>query len=236
MKISVCLASYNGEKYIQQQIESILSCLNENDELLISDDGSTDNTVEIVNAYENQKITLHHNSAPHGVVANFKNAVSKAKGEIIVLSDQDDVWLQNRLEKTRELHEKYSVVTSNGSFCDESLNTSTKTLFNAYPQTTSSIKVVLRNCFVGCSMSFTQNYKEIFLNIPSNAPMHDWVIGLYASIKKDIYFDDEVRFLFRRHSANASSTGLDSKQRLMQKFKDRYLLLKSIVKLSKRRY
>ena len=227
MKISVCLASYNGEKYIQEQIQSILNCLSDDDELIISDDGSTDSTVKLVESYSAKNISLFHNEEVMGVVGNFKNAVKHSKGEIIVLSDQDDAWLPNRLENLTKLHENHSVVMSNGQFVEQNLKLKLNTIFDVYKQTHNPLKIFYKNNFVGCSMSFTKAYQNKFLALPSYAPMHDWVIGFYASIKKDIYFDEEVRFLFRRHDSNASSTGNQSDRSFWKKCKDRYLLLKS---------
>ena len=106
-------------------------------------------------------------------------------------------------------------------------------IFSVYKHTLDTIKIFLRNTFVGCSMYFTKAYQNKFLALPSYTPMHDWAIGFYASIKKDIYFDDEVRFLFRRHDANASSTGKQSDRSFWKKIKDRYLLLKSTYNIFK---
>lgn len=98
--ISVCMACYNGQKYIRQQIDSILSQLKENDELIISDDGSKDLTCEIVLSYHDPRIKLLHNTKEHGFIGNFENALRCAKGDIIFLSDQDDVWKKIKFRKS----------------------------------------------------------------------------------------------------------------------------------------
>ena len=90
--VSVCMATYNGEKYIKEQIDSILSEIKENDEIVISDDNSTDCTVEIIKSYNDDRIKLYHSNA-RNFKKNFENARNKAKGDIIFLSDQDDVWI-----------------------------------------------------------------------------------------------------------------------------------------------
>lgn len=94
--ISVCMATYNGEEYIKEQLESILCQLGEMDEIIISDDGSTDNTLNIIESYNDSRIKIHINTGKHGFVYNFENALQKAKGEYIFLSDQDDIWLPEK--------------------------------------------------------------------------------------------------------------------------------------------
>ena len=85
--ISVCMASYNGAIFIKQQAVSILNQLGLEDELIISDDGSKDNTLEILASLNDSRIKIYHHSAPHGVVSNFENAIKHASGDYIFLSD-----------------------------------------------------------------------------------------------------------------------------------------------------
>ena len=89
--ISVCMATYNGEKYIQEQIDSILCQLSKDDELVISDDHSTDATCDIIKSYNDRRIKLFLNELAKGVTHNFENALLHSKGDIIFLADQDDV-------------------------------------------------------------------------------------------------------------------------------------------------
>ena len=101
--ISVCLASYNGEKYIKEQLDSILSQLNDEDELIVSDDGSTDSTPEILSSYSEQFPILRIVKGPgKGVIKNFEYAISLAKGELIFLSDQDDIWCSSKVSRVKE--------------------------------------------------------------------------------------------------------------------------------------
>ncbi len=112
-KISVCLASYNGALYIKEQIHSILSQLKDGDELIISDDSSTDNTVDIISQINDKRITiLHHESVINlptcqKVTSNFENALFAASGDVIFLSDQDDVWLDGKIDTMCSYLEKY---------------------------------------------------------------------------------------------------------------------------------
>ena len=95
--ISVCIATYNGEKYLAEQLDSILLQVSEEDELIISDDGSTDHTLEILRTYAANYPQIQLLQGPgQGVIANFAFALTHTKGEVIFLADQDDVWLPNK--------------------------------------------------------------------------------------------------------------------------------------------
>ena len=91
-KVSVAMASFNGEKYISTQIKTILENLTENDELVISDDGSTDGTRRIIEGFNDSRIRLLE-GPKQGVKKNFENAIRNCSGKYIFLSDQDDVWM-----------------------------------------------------------------------------------------------------------------------------------------------
>lgn len=95
------MATYNGERYIRQQLDSILACLSAGDELVVSDDGSTDGTLGILASYAGRStVGIRVIDGPHrGVIANFDNALRNAKGDFIFLSDQDDVWHPDKVEK-----------------------------------------------------------------------------------------------------------------------------------------
>jgi len=84
------MATFNGERYLKEQLDSILSQLGDEDELIISDDGSSDKTLEIIHAYKDKRIRFFHNRRK-GIANNFENALSRARGEFIFLADQDDV-------------------------------------------------------------------------------------------------------------------------------------------------
>ena len=96
--ITVCLAAYNGEKYIEEQINSILCQLSLNDELLISDDGSTDKTIKIISDLNDPRIKLFKNNFK-SVQKNFEFLLQNSIGEIIFLSDQDDIWEKNKISE-----------------------------------------------------------------------------------------------------------------------------------------
>lgn len=96
--ISVCIATYNGGKYIKEQLDSILFQLGKDDEVIISDDSSTDDTLSILESYHDERIVILTNQKFHSPVYNFENALKSAKGDFIFLSDQDDIWEPTKVE------------------------------------------------------------------------------------------------------------------------------------------
>ena len=118
MKISVCLATFNGEKYLQQQIESILIQLGDNDELIISDDGSSDQTLNIIESFSDKRIHIFHNKMNHGFIGNFENALRIATGDYIFLSDQDDVWSSDKLRISLQALEKADLIVHDAEMID----------------------------------------------------------------------------------------------------------------------
>jgi glycosyltransferase involved in cell wall biosynthesis len=214
MRISVCIPTYNGEKYIKQQLDSILIQLGEDDEVIISDDSSSDLTVEIIKKINDDRINLIENCKFKSPIFNLENALKHAKGDYIYLSDQDDVWLSNKVSITQNYLEYYDVVVSDcvlvnekGEIVQESffkLNNSKKGLFN-------NLK---RNSYIGCCMAFKRSVLMKILPFPKDIPMHDLWIGFVSEIyNKPIFIKDKL-ILYRRHNNTASSTGKKSKYSL----------------------
>src|SRR5512135_1032010 len=101
-KVSVCMATHNGAKYIQRQLNSILKQLDKSDEVIISDDSSTDDTVTLIKSFCDERITLLEDNTFFSPIFNIENALRKASGEIIFPSDQDDIWLDNKISVVRD--------------------------------------------------------------------------------------------------------------------------------------
>lgn len=122
MRISVAMASYNGEKYIEKQIRSILNQTYPVDEIVVSDDGSSDKTIEILNKIEDKRIHVFNNNGRKGYCGNFENALKICTGDYIFLADQDDLWMSNKVQSFINFIEKHpsvSCVFSNGILIDE---------------------------------------------------------------------------------------------------------------------
>lgn len=228
LSISVCLATYNGDIYLSQQIRSILNQLQPWDELLVSDDGSTDSTLEILLSYESV-LRVVGISRVGGVVPNFARVLEQAVGDLIVLADQDDVWLPGRLARLREELESADLVMMNARVVDSQLRSGTDmTLFDQLKPSTSFLRNLWKNTFVGCCMGFRRNLLQLALPIPSSTPWHDWLIGLLACRNGKIRFVDTPYLLYRRHDGNVSTTGNASPNGMIGKLALRLKIVRAL--------
>lgn len=205
-RCSIVMATYNGEKYIKEQIDSILKNMNNDDELIISDDGSTDNTIKIINEYNDDRIKLIN--GPHkGVKQNFANAIENASGKYIFLSDQDDIWKENKIELVLKefKNNNVSVVIHDATVIDENLKIIIPSFFKYRNSGKGVIKNIYKNTYIGCCMAFKAELKKYILPIPNNIEMHDQWIGILGETKGNgSLFLEEKLIQYRRHSSNVS--------------------------------
>lgn len=206
--ISVCMASFNGEKYIERQIDTILQNLSENDELIISDDNSLDSTREIIKSYmeKDNRIKLV-NGPKQGVIANFENAICHAKGDFIYLTDQDDLWDSKKVEYMQACFEKKTciLVMHDADIIDGNDVVVENSFFKRRGSKPGVINNIIKNSYIGCCMAFRRELLDVALPIPRNIEMHDQWLGVLAEIKGSVVFLDEVLFHYRRHGDNVSS-------------------------------
>lgn len=229
--ISVCLATYNGEKYLREQVDSILIQLGDNDELIASDDGSTDSTIEILKSYNDKRIKILHNLGKHGVNSNFENALKNAKGNYIFLSDQDDIWLPNKVNKCIEELMKSDCVIHDAIVVDDKLNITSQSFFTDRKSGAGFWKNLYKNTYLGCCMAFRKEVLQYALPYPSNLPIFQegW-IAMLADLNGTVSFIDFKGILFRRHSANTSFTAKKSSLSLIHRISYRINLLWLIIK------
>lgn len=223
--ISVCLASYNGEKYIAEQINSILVQLDEKDELIISDDGSTDATIHIIKGIDDVRIKLIHHVGQHGYTHNFENALKHATGNYIFFSDQDDVWLPNKIEKMMKWLVQDNYVISDAYVTNEKLNIKYRlSEWRRYRK--GYFPNLSKSIYAGCTAAFTRNIRNYALPFPkSKLIQHDTWIGLLCELKFNVVYIDEPLIYFRRHKANTSSSGNKSSNNIFFMLKYRLALL-----------
>lgn len=207
IRVSVAMATYNGEKYIKEQIESILNNLKENDELVISDDGSKDNTKSIIEEFQKSDKRVKLFDGPKkGVKQNFANAIQNCNGEYIFLSDQDDVWENEKVKKVLATFEKENstLVIHNCEIVNENLQKSEKTFFEFRNSGRGIWKNIWKNTYIGCCMAFKSKIKDKILPIPNDIEMHDQWIGVINERYGKSYFLDECLIKYRRHENNVS--------------------------------
>ena len=208
MSISVCMATYNGERYVSEQIQSILTQLGPNDELLISDDLSTDSTLKKVRIFERDaRVRLIGSSRAGGVVRNFERVLSFATGDIIILSDQDDVWLPGKIEIVKQSLQCADLVMLNGFVVDAQLKESGQYISDVVRPRVGLVRNLYKNSYVGCCMAFRSNLLKYVMPFPSNVVWHDWLIALAGEGKFRCVRSPEPSILYRRHGGNHSPTG-----------------------------
>lgn len=227
-KVSVAMATYNGEKYIKEQIETILKNLSDNDELVISDDGSSDMTVEIIKSFNDKRIKLIE-GPKKGLKQNFNNAIKNTSGDIIFLSDQDDIWMDNKVNRVVECFKlnNYILIQHDAIVVDENNNVLFESFAEHRKVKTGIIKNLIKNSYHGCCIAFRKELKDKILPIPDNIYLHDQWIGMIAEVEGKTYFLNEKLMKYRRHSENNSSF---HHLPINQMIKNRFQIIKSIIK------
>lgn len=227
-KISVCMASFNGERFIKNQVDSILCQLNNDDELIIIDDHSTDSTAQILEGFYDDRVKVVRNTNNIGPNASFQKALSLAQGDYIFLSDQDDVWYKNKvhvclkflIENDLDLivHDARVIDILNHSVISESL-------FDLYKTSPSLIRNIISNRHTGCCMAMTNKTLKKVLPIPlSRGVHHDAWIGILAGIYRlKKMFLKEALIDYNRHDFNVSP--LKRNRKLVPIIYDRLLLI-----------
>jgi glycosyltransferase involved in cell wall biosynthesis len=200
--VSIALATFNGEKFLEAQLDSLLSQTYRNIEIIISDDYSTDNTVLIIEEYKKKEssIFLVKNKLEKGVNKNFENAINHCKGEYIALCDQDDVWMPHKIETLVNNIDKASLIYHNSLFVDTNCNSLNRTIadkMNCYsgdnPKT-----FLLFNCVSGHSCMFVRDIVDIALPMPI-VKYFDWWLAFVAADNAGVKYIDEVLVHYRQH-------------------------------------
>ena len=217
--IDILMATYNGEQYIEEQLESIISQSCSDWRLIISDDCSKDGTVSIVKKYQAKypdKILLFENYEPSGSAQNnFFNTIKYATSDYIMFSDQDDVWFPDKIENTyNKMLEIESECDSNTpvlvhtdlKVVDRTLNIINDSLFemmNLDSNRCAFNNLLVQNIVTGCTIMGNRALFNYIKKIPGNAVMHDMWIALIASAFGEIGFVDKSTMLYRQHGNNS---------------------------------
>ena len=210
--ISVCIATYNGEKYIKEEIESILTQLGCEDEIIVSDDGSTDTTLEIIRGFNDPRIKIVSHNKEKALYKfdytthNFENALSYAKGDYIFLADQDDVWLPDKVNVTLEALRNNDIAISDCEVVDKNLNEIKPSRFTKSRPSVKISNNILSCNNPGCCMAFRRCVLNTVLPFPKAGVAHDLWIAVYGAIFHNVEFIDKPLILFRRHDGNVSES------------------------------
>lgn len=208
MKISVALAYYNGGKYIEEQLESIMTQLEAEDEIIISVDGANDGSMDLLMELSQADSRIRVIEGPgQGVVKNFEHAIEACQGDIIFLSDQDDRWKPDKVKKVMKAFENHSVdvVLHNASMIDgDGQALPGDTLFDLRGSRTGLMRNLVKNSYVGCCMAFRSKIKEVILPIPEQMYMHDYWIGTAGEMLGGTGLLKECLIEYRRHGDNVT--------------------------------
>jgi glycosyltransferase involved in cell wall biosynthesis len=227
--ISVCIATRNGSRYVGEQLTSILSQLGTSDEIIISDDASSDNTLEIVSSFNDPRIKILKRDHSLGIVANFEASLLESKGDLIFLADQDDVWLPGKIAKLSTSLVDHDLVISDCTLVDQALKPLQTPGIKKYKTQKGLLRNLIRNSYMGCCMAFRRNVLMKALPFPNDIPMHDVWIGLVAEMYFRITMVPDQLVLHRRHQHNASTTGMTSHLTMRKQFGNRYRILKNLI-------
>ncbi len=214
-KISILLSTYNGEKYLKEQLDSLFSQSYKDFKLIVRDDGSTDGTKEILKCYDIEMLSSNENL---GVKKSFETllqyACENSDTEYFMFCDQDDVWNHDKIEKTfekmLELEVLYGdniplLVHTDLEVVNESLKTLSSSMWRSEhinPKANTLNKLLIQNTITGCTTMINRNLAIKSLSISSKAIMHDWWIGLIVGAFGKIGFIEETTMKYRQHGKN----------------------------------
>lgn len=213
-KVDILLATYNGEKFISQQIDSILSQTYSNFRLLISDDCSTDGTRKILQEYKakDSRIELFFQGKNLGVIKNFEYLLKKVENKFYMLSDQDDIWKENKIQRSIEkiINSESDLVYSDLEVVDENLNViyesywKLKGIYRKIKKYNNFNALYLNNFITGCTLISKKEFIKYILPLPEESKfvLHDYWISLVVSQKGKISYIEEPLIKYRQHKNN----------------------------------
>lgn len=207
VRASVAMAAYNGEKYIMEQLDSIIEMLGPSDEIVVSCDESSDRTWDIIRKYakKDARIVCIKNKLKKGVCGNFSNAIKHCSGKYIFLCDQDDVWIDDKINRMIDVLEKSGadMAVHDGYITDSELNVSSKTFFNIGKINTSPIANFIQGRFWGCCMVFKCETMGYLIPFPDKIA-HDIYATILVGIKGNITVVDDIFIKHRMHRTNVT--------------------------------
>jgi glycosyltransferase involved in cell wall biosynthesis len=217
---TIVLATYNGEKYLVDFLDSLRAQSYQNFDIVVSDDCSTDNTISIIESFHGKlNISISRNQMNIGPSLNFSRAMETATGNFIAFADQDDVWQSNKLMSMVELikaldNEQPALVFSDLEIVDEKLNTISDSFF-ASKKSSACRHIgdfIISNHIPGCSMLINQPLRKLGLPVPSEFKMHDWWFAMVAAAFGTIRFLDKPMVRYRQHGGNAIGADIKTKE------------------------
>ena len=220
--IDILLSTYNGEKYLYAQIVSIQKQTMQNWRLLVRDDGSTDNTIDILESFaltDKRILFLKDNKGNLGVVRSFEQLLYYSTANYIMFVDQDDVWLPNKIEHTLQAilkmetkePDKSLLVFTDVFVVDSELKKISSSFIKREGYDVSVVtdvnRLAVSNCIMGCTVMINSIAKQFVLPFSKYTLMHDWWIGLIIAKYGKVTYLDEPTSLYRQHANNQVGSG-----------------------------
>lgn len=206
MKISIAMATYNGEKYLPEQLQSFIDQTRQPDELIITDDCSTDKTIEILKNFSLSApfdVILSHNTKNIGYAGNFNAALMQTTGEIVFLSDQDDVWFPRKIayiENLAKTNPQKLIIMNDAALTDGQLNEVGLTKMGQLY----SCGLNDRDFVMGCCCAIRRELLDLCLPIPAGYKAHDnWIVSFADHLSEKLVCKEVLQY-YRRHESNES--------------------------------
>jgi glycosyltransferase involved in cell wall biosynthesis len=226
--ISVALASYNGAQYLRAQVESILPQLGSDDELVVSDDASTDETLSVLRDIADPRIRIHEHANRVGYVRNFERAIRECRGDFVFFSDQDDVWLPGKVDTLTSCLQRVGCAVSDAQVVNEALGLIHPSYFGLRRvRSFSALYIFLFPPIVGATIACRRDFLESVLPFPGEVP-HDFWITLNAVLRRQFEVVREPLLLYRRHGAVASLSASRRKRSPMRIARERWAVLRAL--------
>jgi len=241
LKINILLSTYNGERYLKEQLDSLFSQTYKNFKIIVRDDGSNDRTMDILKHYDIELLDSHENI---GVEKSFLTLLEYALKYIdsgyFMFCDQDDVWEKDKVEKTLqkmcELESKHEdmplLVHTDLKVVDEKL----QLIHNSFlknehinPQLNSFNRLLMQNTITGCTMMINRRLAELSLPLSNGIIMHDWWMGLVASKFGKIGFVNNPLILYRQHANNSIGAKNFTLEYVLNKVFEKEIISKNII-------
>jgi glycosyltransferase involved in cell wall biosynthesis len=215
--ISVCMAVFNGELYLAEQLRSIIVQLSAEDEVIIVNDCSRDASEEVIKRVGDSRIVVLQNESNIGPTASFERAIAVARGRYIFLSDQDDIWKPEKVATIKRVFDSTDslVVVSDARIVDADRKVLLESMFLLRRSGPGFWRNLYKNGFVGCCMAIRSDAKSFFLPFPKG--MHDEWIGLCSSVAGRVTFINERLIDYRRHGKNVTQMGHGSLVSMVRK-------------------
>jgi len=214
--ISVAMATYNGQEYLSEQLESILRQTKKVDEIVIVDDCSTDGTVEMIHEYMRKypqsNIRFFANETNLGYKKNFYKAMSFCEGDIIFLCDQDDIWKENKVDILNGLLESNSdmglvsssfiQIDGDGEEVSSNKSAYMRKMDEGNLYSVPLEDLIFHNISQGCAMALRKEIRDLFLQHFTDELPHDWILNAIAAMNKTCYYLNSPMFYYRIHDKN----------------------------------